>query len=205
MKGGPLPPETQDYIAKLAPMIGVQQGEDQKGVAFDHFAWVPPALFPSHAASSSGAVMLAVRARPDHSPAVRRAVDLSALAPNTDGLFVRLASEAGSSRWHRTPSHDRRAYRRFGIERSRSQGRRPRTAREKAGLRRVLCGWLDRTIRQRHRHPVLALAPFSPTKSMAEAPSGRRTPGFSPMTTCDDDQHVRPERVQHVNRGGKRP
>ena len=29
MKGRPLPGETQDYVAKLAPMIGVQQGDDR--------------------------------------------------------------------------------------------------------------------------------------------------------------------------------
>jgi Transglycosylase SLT domain len=96
IKGRPLPGETQDYVAKLAPMIGVQQGENQKGVAFDLFAWLNAALFPSLADPSPGAVLLAVRAQPDRSPAIRRVVDLSALAPSSDGLFVRLATEAGS-------------------------------------------------------------------------------------------------------------
>jgi len=96
MRGRPLPGETQDYVAKLAPMIGVQQGEDQKGAAFDLFAWLHAALFPPHADPSPGAVLLAVRAQPDRSPAVRRVVDLSALAPSSEGLFVRLASETGS-------------------------------------------------------------------------------------------------------------
>jgi hypothetical protein len=77
-------------------MIGVQQGEEQKGAAFDLFAWLQAALFPTHAGPSSGAVLLAVRAQPDRSPAVRRVVDLSALAPSSEGLFVRLASETGS-------------------------------------------------------------------------------------------------------------
>ena len=96
IKGRPLPGETQDYVAKLAPMIGVQQGEDQKGAAFDLFAWLHAALFPPHADPYPGAVLLAVRAQPDRSPAVRRVVDLSALAPSSEGLFVRLASETGS-------------------------------------------------------------------------------------------------------------
>ncbi len=96
IRGRPLPGETQDYVAKLAPMIGVQQGEDQKGAAFDLFAWLNAALFPPHADPSPGAVLLAVRAQPDRSSAIRRVVDLSALAPSSDGLFVRLATEAGS-------------------------------------------------------------------------------------------------------------
>lgn len=96
IKGRPLPGETQDYVAKLAPMIGVQQGEDQKGAAFDLFAWLHAAPFPPHADPYPGALLLAVRAQPDRSPAVLRVVDLSALAPSSEGLFVRLASEAGS-------------------------------------------------------------------------------------------------------------
>jgi Transglycosylase SLT domain len=96
MRGRPLPGETQDYVANLAPVIGVQQGEDQKGTAFDLFAWSHAALFPPHADPSPGAVLLSLRAQPDRSPAVRRVVDLSALAPSSEGLFVRLARETGS-------------------------------------------------------------------------------------------------------------
>jgi hypothetical protein len=96
IKGRPLPGETQDYVAKLAPMIGVQQGEDKKGAAFDLFAWLHAALFPPHADPYPGSDLLAVRAQPDRSPAVRRIVDLSALAPSSEGLFVRLARADGT-------------------------------------------------------------------------------------------------------------
>jgi soluble lytic murein transglycosylase-like protein len=95
IKGRPLPGETQDYVAKLAPAIGVQRA-DQKSAAFDLFAWLNAALFPPLADSSPGAVLLAVRAQPDRSSAIRHVVDLSALAPSSDGLFVRLAVETGS-------------------------------------------------------------------------------------------------------------
>jgi Transglycosylase SLT domain len=95
IKGRPLPGETQDYVAKLAPMIGAQQGEDQRGAAFDLFAWLHAALFPTHGDPFLGAALLAVRAQPDRSPDVHRVVDLSALAPSSEGLFVRLASETG--------------------------------------------------------------------------------------------------------------
>jgi hypothetical protein len=96
IKGRPLPGETQDYVVKLAPMIGVRQGEDQKGAASDLFAWLHAALFPPRADPYPGAVLLAVGAQPDRSSAVRRVVNLSALAPSSEGLFVRLASETDS-------------------------------------------------------------------------------------------------------------
>ncbi len=76
MKGRPLPGEIQDYVAKLAPMIGVQQGDERTAHSFDLIAWLHAALFPPHADPSPGAVLLAVRAQPDRSPAVRRNVDL---------------------------------------------------------------------------------------------------------------------------------
>jgi hypothetical protein len=96
MKGRPLPVETQDYVAKLAPMIGVQQADDRNANAFDLFARLHRALFPTHADPSPGAVVLAAKLPSDRSPVVRRVVDLSALAPSSQGLFVRLASETGS-------------------------------------------------------------------------------------------------------------
>ena len=76
MKGRPLPGEIQDYVAKLAPMIGVQQGDERTAHSFDLIACLHAALFPPHADPSPGAVLLAVRAQPDRSPAVRRIVDL---------------------------------------------------------------------------------------------------------------------------------
>jgi soluble lytic murein transglycosylase-like protein len=95
IKGRPLPGETQVYVAKLAPVIAVQQGEDQKGAAFDLFARLHAGLFPPHAGPYPGAVLLAVRAQPDRSPAIPRVVDLSALAPSSEGLFVRLVIDTG--------------------------------------------------------------------------------------------------------------
>ena len=95
-KGRPLPAETQDYVAKLAPMIGVQPGDDPSAHGFDLVAWLHAALFPARADPPSGAILLAAKPPSDRSPAVRRVVDLSALAPSSEGLFVRLASKDGS-------------------------------------------------------------------------------------------------------------
>jgi len=96
VKGRPLPAETLAYVAKLAPMIGARQDDDRNAQGFDLFAWLHAALFPAHADPRSGAVLLAVKAQPDRSPSVHRVVDLSALAPNSEGLFVRLASKDGA-------------------------------------------------------------------------------------------------------------
>ena len=79
------------------------------------------------------------------------------------------------------------------------------TAREKAGPRRGLCGWLDWTIRRRSRHPLLALPAILRTNSIVRAPSAIPTPGLHPVTARDDDLRIRPGRIQHGNRGGKRP
>ena len=95
LKGRPLPMETQDYVAKLAPMIGMQPGDDRKAPGFDLVAWLHAALFPTRADPPSGAIPLAAKPPSDRSPAVRRVVDLSALAPSSEGLFVRLASKDG--------------------------------------------------------------------------------------------------------------
>jgi type IV secretory pathway VirD2 relaxase len=52
---------------------------------------------------------------------------------------------------------------------------------------------------------VLALSTFSPRKSKPEAPSPESTRRFCTMTTRDDDLRVRPGRINHGNRGGRRP
>src|SRR5271165_2209095 len=51
-------------------------------------------LDPSPSARRSPLAAVRFSGRPSRSPAVRRAVDLSALAQYSDSLFVRLASEA---------------------------------------------------------------------------------------------------------------
>jgi hypothetical protein len=77
-------------------MIGVQHGDDRGAPGFDLFAWLHAALFPTLADPPSGAILLAAKPPSDRSPAVRRIVDLSALAPSSEGLFVRVVSKDGS-------------------------------------------------------------------------------------------------------------
>ena len=78
-------------------------------------------------------------------------------------------------------------------------------AREKAGRRSGLCGWSCGRIWSRQQWPLLALSTFSQRKSKLRAPSPRCTRRFCAMTTRDDDLRVRPGRINHGNRGAKRP
>src|ERR1700681_918815 len=82
---------------------------------------------------------------------------------------------------------------------------RPWMAREKAGRRSGLCGWSCGRIWSRRQWSLLALSTFSQKKSKLRAPSLRCTRRFCAMTTRDDDLRVRPGRINHGNRGAKRP
>ena len=84
--------ETRTYVAMLSPMIGGRQVENRAVASFDVVAWARAALFATHSAHSPIAGLSSARVRAVHSPGIRRAVDLTALSPHSEGLFVRLAS-----------------------------------------------------------------------------------------------------------------
>lgn len=94
--GRPLPLETQDCVAMLMPMIEGRRAESRPAAAFKLFAWLRSALFVPHANVAPNAGRPPLKSQPDQPPIVRRVVDLSALAPRSDGLFVRLAERTGS-------------------------------------------------------------------------------------------------------------
>jgi len=89
--GRPLPPETQVYIAMLSPMIGDRQSDDRTVASLDLIAWARATLFASHPEAPPDAELPAAKVQPDRLPSVRRIVDLSALSPQSEGLFVHLA------------------------------------------------------------------------------------------------------------------
>jgi soluble lytic murein transglycosylase-like protein len=90
--GRPLPPETQVYVAMLSPMIGDHQSDDRTVTSFDLIAWARATLFATHPEPPPNVELPAAKVQPDRSPSVRRIVDLSALSPQSEGLFVHLAS-----------------------------------------------------------------------------------------------------------------
>ena len=92
----PLPIETQDYVALLMAMIDGGQPESKSTAPFDLLAWLRSALFAPHVNTALAAVHGPVNASLDRPPSVHRVVDFSALAPRSDGLFVRLADRTQS-------------------------------------------------------------------------------------------------------------
>jgi Transglycosylase SLT domain len=90
--GRPLPPETQVYIAMLSLMIGDRQSDNRTPASFDLIAWARATLFATHPETPPNVELPAANVQPDPLPSVRRIVDLSALSPQSEGLFVELAS-----------------------------------------------------------------------------------------------------------------
>jgi soluble lytic murein transglycosylase-like protein len=92
----PLPDETQEYVARLAPTVeGKQTGRTIAAVAKPPTLAGSP-LFVVRIASNSTADRPSPNARPDRRSGDRGVVDLSALVPQSNNLFVHLASEARS-------------------------------------------------------------------------------------------------------------
>ncbi len=71
--GQPLPPETQAYVALLAPLIGTGAIDETAMVAIVARSWTEAPLFAVH---------------PGNHPTDTRAQDWTALAPQSEGLFV---------------------------------------------------------------------------------------------------------------------
>jgi len=90
--GRPLPLETQTYVAMLSPMIGGRPSDDRTVAPFDLIAWARATLFATHSEITPNAGLPA-KVQPDRSPGFSRIVDLSALSPQSEGLFVHLASD----------------------------------------------------------------------------------------------------------------
>jgi hypothetical protein len=90
--GRPLPSETQVYVAMLSPMIDDRQSDDRTVASFDLIAWARATLFAPQPEIPPNVELPAAKVQPDRLPSVRRIVDLSALSPQSEGLFVHLAS-----------------------------------------------------------------------------------------------------------------
>jgi hypothetical protein len=94
--GRPLPGETQDYVAMLAPMIGGKQANGKIVAVAESLMLARSPLFVVGSASSSSNDRSASGVRPDRPSNVRPVVDLSALEPQSGNLFVHHTGEARS-------------------------------------------------------------------------------------------------------------
>ena len=91
--GRTLPAETREYVAKLAPMIGGNGVGGQRMVARGAPPWRQASLFVVRAERNSPGNRLSPTVYVHRTSNIRPVVDLSALAPQSIGLFVHRASE----------------------------------------------------------------------------------------------------------------
>jgi hypothetical protein len=88
---GSLPAETQAYVAMLAPMIKSTRIDVQISVVERSFAWANSSLFAARSAGTLPDSKSSADMRQNRSSRTHAVVDLSALAPQSSNLFVRLA------------------------------------------------------------------------------------------------------------------
>ncbi len=87
--GRPLPAETRAYVAVLAPLIGGGSVDDALVVAVVARSWTQAPLFASYTENSPARAQPS-SAPPSGQPSIGGAAeDWTALAPQSDGLFVR--------------------------------------------------------------------------------------------------------------------
>ena len=87
--GRTLPAETRAYVAVLAPLIGGGSVDDALVVAVVARSWTQAPLFASHTANSPARPQPSSAPQSEQSPINETAEDWTALAPQSDGLFVR--------------------------------------------------------------------------------------------------------------------
>ena len=88
--GRPLPPETRDYVAAIAPLIDERRPDDKIQVASTAHSWTQAPLFATQDESKPAVDQAPLPLRPNLPSNDRRIVDVTALAPRSDNLFVQI-------------------------------------------------------------------------------------------------------------------
>jgi hypothetical protein len=92
-RGRPLPPETVAYVADLLPLPGDGTAhEPVLTVASDSPSWTQAPIFVMRSASVGHADHSASKSPSNDTPAVLPVRDLSGIAPQSAGLFVRISA-----------------------------------------------------------------------------------------------------------------
>ncbi len=86
--GQPLPAETRAYVALLTPLIGTGAIDETATVAIAARSWTEAPLFSVRADDHTAADQPAAEQHADHHATETGAQDLTALAPQSEGLFV---------------------------------------------------------------------------------------------------------------------
>ena len=96
LAGRPLPAETRAYVATLAPQIGGRAiNAPVAVVSADPRSWTRAPLFVAQADRTSSVDPVPPVARSDDTPDATPVPDLSAIAPQSGGLFVARAETGG--------------------------------------------------------------------------------------------------------------
>ena len=90
--GRPLPEETRAYVGAIAPLIGEGQIEGTIATASVARSWTEGPLFVGQDEGAPNVDSVSVSVRPNRSPISRRVVDMSALVPRSDSLFVQVSA-----------------------------------------------------------------------------------------------------------------
>ena len=90
--GRQLPDETRAYVAAIAPLIGEGRIEGAIAIASVARSWTEGPIFVGHDESTPGVDEVSAFVRPTRSPSTRRVVDMSALVPRSDSLFVQISA-----------------------------------------------------------------------------------------------------------------
>ena len=91
--GRPLPEETRAYVAAIAQLIGEGQIEGTIAIASVARSWTEGPIFVGQDEAPPQVDGAAASVRPSRSPSSRRIVDMSALVPRSDSLFVQVSAQ----------------------------------------------------------------------------------------------------------------
>ena len=91
--GHPLPDETRNYVALLAPLLSGATSSDKTILTADQRNWQQSPLFVPRSARKPDDALLSLTPQSTRSKGDHAVVDLSALAPFPDGLFASTPKE----------------------------------------------------------------------------------------------------------------
>jgi hypothetical protein len=90
--GRPLPDETRAYVAAIAPLIGEGRIEDAMAIASVARSWTEGPIFVGQDQGAPSVDDASASVPPKRSPSSGRIVDMSALVPRSDSLFVQISA-----------------------------------------------------------------------------------------------------------------
>ena len=86
-----VPAETQTFVAALAPLVNGERADGAVVAAGDPQAWTRAPIFIARVESAHGDRQPSLRVQTERRPANHSFAGLSAITPQSDGLFLRRA------------------------------------------------------------------------------------------------------------------